>query len=371
MITIKAPERYRAHPGALAELGEEVARYGRHVLVITGANASWHAVADELARSLEAWHVAFTRAALAGYPSVAEVRALDARAADEGADVIVGVGGGRALDAAKAVANECGLPIVTVPTVAATCAAWAARSILYTPEGTFDRIRWNRRGPVAVVADTDVLLAAPRRYLASGILDTLAKWYEFAPLLADDVTSVSADYTVAISKAAFDLLQAHGRTVYGGGGTAAERQAVVDAVLFLAGTSGSAAGGAALRGFAHPVYFASTFYPAARRFLHGEKVAFGLAAQFVLQGRDDLLAHHLDDLAAYRAAYALDDWGVASEATAQVAAELAHRVYTGWPQVPAMPFVASEEAVASAVRRADAAIRAHRAPGDREEIDHG
>ncbi|MEM1242867.1 MAG: iron-containing alcohol dehydrogenase, partial [Cyanobacteria bacterium P01_H01_bin.26] len=53
------------------------------------------------------------------------------------ADVIVGVGGGKALDAAKLLAHQAQLPIVTVPTSAATCAAWTALSNVYSERGAF------------------------------------------------------------------------------------------------------------------------------------------------------------------------------------------------------------------------------------------
>lgn len=53
------------------------------------------------------------------------------------ADIIIAVGGGKALDTGKAVGAKCHLPVITVPTIAATCAAITPLSVLYNDMGEF------------------------------------------------------------------------------------------------------------------------------------------------------------------------------------------------------------------------------------------
>lgn len=94
--------------------------------------------------------------------------------------------GGKVLDLSKAVGGKLGIPVVAVPTIAATCASWAAVSILYDDLGRFSGYIPNKRSPSLVLADTRVLATAPKRYLASGIGDTIVKWYETVVNLCDD-----------------------------------------------------------------------------------------------------------------------------------------------------------------------------------------
>lgn len=109
------------------------------------------------------------------------------------ADVVIGIGGGKALDSAKLLAYRCQIPVVTIPTSAATCAAWTALSNVYTPEGAF---RYDVPLPLCpnlLVLDYSLIRTAPRRTLVAGIGDALAKWYEAS------VSSGSSDQTLIVA----------------------------------------------------------------------------------------------------------------------------------------------------------------------------
>ena len=68
---------------------------------------------------------------------------MAAAASESGADAIVGIGGGKTIDAAKAVAHPAGLPLVVVPTVASTDAPTSALAVVYTEEGEFEEYRFS------------------------------------------------------------------------------------------------------------------------------------------------------------------------------------------------------------------------------------
>ena len=58
------------------------------------------------------------------------------------------VGGGKALDTGKAYGEESGKPVFTFPTIASTCAATTAVSILYHADGTFLAPDFHKAPPV-------------------------------------------------------------------------------------------------------------------------------------------------------------------------------------------------------------------------------
>ena len=120
-----------------------------------------------------------------------------------GCQVIVGIGGGRIMDQAKATAHFAGdLPIVEVPTSIATCAAFAPLSVMYTAEGTsLGSLRYDHEVN-AIVMDMDVICKEPPRYAASGIMDGMAKMIEIqngrSEILLDDVSiGLFTAYTIA------------------------------------------------------------------------------------------------------------------------------------------------------------------------------
>ena len=115
-----------------------------------------------------------------GQCSWENIQALNYKAQTLMADCFIAVGGGRSLDTIKAAAFARGVPLITIPTIAATCAAWTPLSAIYTDEGEYLEFSRKAALPSAVLVDTKVISQAPVRYLVSGLGDTLAKWYELA-----------------------------------------------------------------------------------------------------------------------------------------------------------------------------------------------
>ena len=288
MLTVKTPELYISEPGALKKAGEVFGKYGKKVYIIGGKTAlekTW----DTLEPSLKNAGIRYQIAEYEGYPTEANAGRHAAAAKEYGADLIAAVGGGRVCDTAKIAAAQTGLPCVTVPTIAATCAAWAALSIVYDDRGKVLYAAFHQKCPKAVIADARVILEAPVRYIRAGIIDTLAKWYETAPNLAQEYGDLTLRVNIGTAKAAYetltehidDLIQqldAHEITPL--------TQNAVDAIIYLAGLSGSLTSQNFYGGFAHGFYNSVTQLPETAGYLHGERVAVGLLTQFILEGKD-------------------------------------------------------------------------------------
>jgi glycerol dehydrogenase len=233
-----------------------------------------------------------------GECSPGEIDRVGSVASDHGAGVVVGVGGGKALDTAKAVAHPAELPLVLVPTIASTDAPTSALSVVYDDDGAFLEYRFWGGNPDVVLVDTEVIAKAPVRFLVAGIGDGLSTWFEA------DASSKTRARTMAggapleaaltLARLCYDTLLEHGVAAR----QAVERntvtpavERVVEANTLLSGLGFESGGLAA----AHSIHNGLTALHETHEFWHGEKVSFGVCAMVVLEGRPAPVLHELVD----------------------------------------------------------------------------
>ncbi|MBD2309195.1 iron-containing alcohol dehydrogenase family protein [Chroococcidiopsis sp. FACHB-1243] len=275
-----APAQVIRAPQALEQAGSAIARLGHRPLIV-GGDRSLVAVQSRLKPVLEAQKLKFTQASYGRDCSEASLAALKQAVAAHKADLIIGVGGGKALDAAKLLAYQCGeLPVVTIPTSAATCAAWTALSNVYSEDGAFLYDVSLPNCPNLLILDYDLVQTAPRHTLVAGIGDAIAKWYEAS------VSSGHSEQTLIIAavqqaRVLRDILFQKSAAALQAPGSEVWRE-VVDATVLLAGVIGGLGGAQCRTVAAHAVHNGLTHLPI-HSSIHGEKVSYGILVQLRLE----------------------------------------------------------------------------------------
>jgi len=370
---LMAPARVLRGVGLLRDssrdVARELARLGSRPLVICGDRTRARVEAD-LLTVLEG-EDRYESGTIASYGADccdASLAVLERQARDARADFIIGMGGGKALDAAKLVAHRCGLPIATIPTSAATCAAWTALSNVYSDRGAFLYDVGLDRCPDLLLLDYDLIATAPPHTLISGIGDALAKWYEAS------VSSGSSDKAIVVSavqqaRVLRDLLFQKSAAAIADPGGEAWRE-VVDASVLLAGAIGGLGGAQCRTVAAHAVHNGLTHIDPDRRTIHGEKVAYGILVQLRLEelcqgsqlaatARQQLLAFYRD----LNLPCSLDDLKLGDRSLAELhrAAELA---CAPGSDIHHLPFAIEPEALIGAMVSTKAPIVSSATPNE-------
>lgn len=285
-MDIKTPKIYISEADAIKSAGEYIKKFSKNPLIV-GSKKALEVTIDDLRRTLAENDISSENIdTFSGFPSENKFDYYAGLVKKCQSDALIAIGGGRVLDTIKATGDLLDIPVITIPTIAATCAAWAGLTIQYDDEGSYVSVRPLKKAPELVIADTKIILSAPKRYLFAGVVDTFAKFYEIRPSLAHEKNAINLDIAFYSAKVAYKKLEENVfKAIYdsehGIYGQAAKD--VVDAIIYLAGFAGSFQTGTGYYSFAHPFYHISARFPETRHKLHGEKVAYGILAQLFLE----------------------------------------------------------------------------------------
>ncbi|MBO3462619.1 iron-containing alcohol dehydrogenase family protein [Aetokthonos hydrillicola Thurmond2011] len=258
---------------------ESIASLGSRPLIV-GGNNTLSLVKQTLQPLLVEKEFQFTKSSYTPDCSEASLKALKTAAKEHKADVIIGIGGGKALDTAKLLAHQLHLPVVTIPTSAATCAAWTALSNVYSDEGVFLYDVPLSRCPDLLILDYDLIQTAPQRTLVAGIGDAIAKWYE-ASVSSGHLEQTLIIAAVQQARVLRDILFQKSVAALQQPGSDVWRE-VVDATILLAGVIGGLGGAQCRTVAAHAVHNGLTQISRGSS-IHGEKVAYGILVQLRLE----------------------------------------------------------------------------------------
>lgn len=278
------PKRYVQRPGALTEAGPLLKPFGRRPMIL-GDETVLSIVRPFLEKELPSAGLDPRFIRFGEECSLAEVARLVPVGRSEEVDFIVGTGGGKAIDTARVVAGRLDLPLVTLPTSAATCSAASTVSVIYENGIRTETI--NGKAAELVLVDSAVLAAAPSQLLAAGMGDTLAKWYEGRPTFdrtPDPPPSLQA--ALALSTQARETIFECGLAAKRDGDAGRNSPAVekmIETNILMAGII-SGIGGKTFRvALAHALLYGLTVLPAVHRALHGAVVSYGLVIQACLE----------------------------------------------------------------------------------------
>lgn len=359
-----SPSRYTQGRNATAGLGAEMTALGLEgpALIVAGSSAIAK-LADVWRDSLGKAGIAYAVHRFGGECSHAEIARVEQVGRAQRTRVVVGAGGGKVLDTARAAAAGLGVPVVSCPTLASSDAPCSALSVIYTDEGEFQEYRFYGKNPDLVLVDTQVIAEAPPRLLVAGMGDALATWFEAKTCVDGRIKNMrggaSTRSAAALARLCYDTLLADGPAAVRAVETRVVTPALerlVEANTLLSGLGFESSGLAA----AHAVHNGLTTAPGTHPFFHGEKVAFGTLVQLVLEGQSrETFAEVLGFATEVGLPITLAEIGLA-ELSREVLGRIAARATAPGETIHNEPFEVDAPMVADAVLAADATGRAWR-----------
>ena len=206
-------------------------------------------------------------------------------------DAVVAVGGGKVTDLAKSVANKTLLPVIILPTLAATCAACTPLSVIYNEDGSMARYDVFSRSNTLVLIEPEVILHSPINLMVAGIGDTLAKWYESEPMISQlAFKPMEIQIAEFAARKSLDVLLTDSAAALKAMETKEINEAflnVLETNILLAAMVGGFGDDYGRTSGAHSIHDALTILPDSHHQLHGNKVAYAILVQLVIEKKFD------------------------------------------------------------------------------------
>ena len=360
-----SPSKYVQGENELLNLGYFIQTFGKSALLIAHKDDVAR-VQKQLDETQEKFGVNIKVSTFNGECTREEIARLIDEAEAANTDSIIGLGGGKAIDTAKCVAQ--GENLIIVPTIAATDAPTSHSAVIYFEDGTFDDYAYFKQSPSVVLVDTTIIAKAPKRFLAAGIGDALSTYFEaransysYANInaglpcgvregLTEGAKPTLAAQTLAL--ACYETILEYGEQAM----LACEKgvvtpalEYIVEANILLSGLGFESAGLAAV----HAVHDGLTALEPTHDYYHGEKVAFSVLVQLVLEGADtEEINTVLNFSSSIGLPICLEDIGV-KDITYEEALAVAEKACIPEESIHSMPFPITLDAVASAIIAAD------------------
>ncbi|MHC5229867.1 iron-containing alcohol dehydrogenase family protein [Enterococcus sp. LJL99] len=284
LIVRGAPQEYECREGAWQGLQEHLNRRNLKKILILHGKESWN-VAQKYFPKLTKIETSYEY--YGGVCTDERTAELEALVRQEQFDGILAVGGGKISDLGKSVAYLTRLPILILPTLAATCAAYTPLSVIYRQDGSMDRYDVFPVSNSLVLIEPAVILDSPKELMIAGIGDTIAKWYEADAMISQlPIQSIEIQVAVFAAKKCRDILLSDSQSALAAMDCNELNQAflnVVETNILLGGMVGGFGDDYGRTSGAHSIHDALTIRPESHHQLHGNKVAYGVLVQLVIE----------------------------------------------------------------------------------------
>ncbi len=348
-----SPSKFVLGAGELENLGKYISELGSRAVIVAHKD-DYARVKDTLDRALI--NTEYMHASFCGESSMSEVNRIVKLIEEQKSDTVIGLGGGKALDTAKAAATLTRNPVIIIPTIASTDAPCSALAIIYKENGEFEKYMKLPRNPDLVLADSAVIAKAPARFLIAGMGDALATVFEARACIKSFANNMSGGQStkaaLAIAETCYstlleDALKA--KAACDANVVTPALENIIEANILLSGLGFESSGLAA----AHAIHDGLTALSETHKYYHGEKVSFGTIVQLVMENADRNTLHSvLDFCKSLSLPTCLKDLGVENldDDRLNLVAELS---CAEGETIHNMPFPVTPALVAAAIRTAD------------------
>ncbi|MED1664868.1 glycerol dehydrogenase [Brevibacillus laterosporus] len=360
-----SPTKYVQGENELVNLGYFIKTFGDSALLIAHQDDITR-VKDKLEHTIAQFGVTIIESGFNGECSRNEVHRLKQLAKEHACSCTIGLGGGKAIDTAKCVAE--GEALIIVPTIAATDAPTSHSAVLYTPEGEFDDYAYFKQSPSVVLIDTSVIANAPTRFLVAGMGDALSTYFE-ARATANSYSNVNAGLpcganagvgqptkgtraALALAKLCYETLledALKAKISCDSNIVTPALENIIETNILLSGLGFESGGLAA----AHAIHNGLTALEGTHSYYHGEKVAFSTLVQLVLENANKgEINEVLNFCVSVGLPVCLADIGVTNVTRSELL-NVAQKACILEESIHSMPFPVTEEDVVAAIMVAD------------------
>lgn len=285
------PQFYQYCVGAFEMVPALLKEYAAKNVLIVHGTTSWEKAQPRLA-FLKDDQYHFTFHQYTGECSYYGADLIGEVVQKETIDFIIGVGGGKLTDLVGYAAHKFNVNFGVIPTLASNCAPWTPLAVMYKENGDSEgKSEHFLRQAAFLITDPELVIDSPVDYFIAGLADTIAKWYESEAILAQEHLKHEpflqmAGYTAKLCEEAITKQSAKAIQDMKEQRLSDEFVHLSEIVFAVAGLVGGLGDKYARNAAAHAMHDGmSKYIPDCHRYLHGEKVAYGIFFQLALEDK--------------------------------------------------------------------------------------